>query len=157
MWALDLANQGLGWQARGLVPDGRSHFGYVAVNGIIYMMAGQQGIDAGATFLKSNYSYNPATNAWTRLPTDLPGVRSHLSPCTIAVGGKIYMFGGESAFNADLAEVLEYDPATDAIRHLTPLPAKRASGAAGYIDGKFVFAGGKNNGLFRDTFVAQIA
>lgn len=154
VWALDLNNRAAGWVAKAPIPEGRTHFGIAVVNNIIYIMGGQLNIDANATFLKTNYSYNPATNSWKRL-ADMPTVLSHNSPNTLAVAGQIYLFGGEYKFNFDTAQVLKYDPVGNQFARLTPLPGARAAGAAGYYNGKFVFAGGKNNGFFDDTWIGS--
>ncbi len=149
VWVLDLSKQSLGWRARAPIPDGRTHFGTAVVNGKIYILGGQHGIDKKATFLKSNYMYDPVTNKWTRI-ADLPSNQSHNSPNTLVIGSKIYIFGGEFSYNNDTSRVLEYDPATNRFTTLTPLPAVRASGAAGYVNGKIVFGGGKQAGTFHD-------
>lgn len=151
-WSLDLANQSAGWKTRAPIPDGRSHFGIATVNNKIYIIGGQKGIDETSTMLKTNYVYDPATNVWTRL-ADLPVKRSHLSPAVIPIGNKIYAFGGEEYYNKELADVLEYDPATNKFTKLTSMPGARGSGGVGYVGGKIVFTGGKNNGFFSDTFI----
>lgn len=152
LWALDLTNQSAGWKSKASIPEGRTHFGIAVVNNKIYVMGGQKNIDANASFLKTSYSYDPATNAWKRL-ADMPLARSHNSPNTIVIDNKIYLLGGEYKFNYELADVLRYDPATNTFANLTPLPAKRAAGSAAYIGGKLIFSGGKNNGFFSDTYI----
>ncbi|MDB5326246.1 MAG: Kelch repeat type 1-containing protein, partial [Phycisphaerales bacterium] len=152
VFVLDLAAQSCGWKSVASIPEGRTHFGIAVVNNKIYVIGGQLNIDANATFLKTAYSYDPATNKWTRL-ADLPSPRSHLSPNTFALNGKIYSFGGENIFNHELNLSLVYDPATNKFAQLTPLPALRAAGAAGFVGGHIVFTGGKNNGFFSDTYI----
>jgi N-acetylneuraminic acid mutarotase len=152
VYALDLANQSAGWKAKAPIPEGRTHFGIATVNNRIYIIGGQRDIDANATFLRTAYSYTPATNTWSKL-ADMPGVLSHLSPNTFALGTKIFSFGGEYVFNKDTNQTLQYDVTTNKFTKLTPMPGIRASGAAGFVGGKIVFSGGKNNGFFSDTFI----
>lgn len=151
-WMLDLNNLSAGWVTRASIPEGRTHFGTAVVNGQVYVIGGQIGIDSGSVHLKTSWKYDPATNTWTRL-ADLPQERSHLSPCTVAVGTKIYTFGGEYKYNVDVSTVTEYDTLNNTYRNLTSLPGARASGAAGYINGRFVFTGGKKNGFYADTWI----
>ena len=152
-WALDLANKAAGWKAKAAIPNGRTHFGTAVVNNKLYVLGGQHDIDAKATFLKDAYSYDPTADKWTRL-ADIPSIRSHLSPNTFVIGTKIYAIGGEWKFNYELNNVLVYDTATNkAIDLATPIPALRAAGAAGFVGGKIVFTGGKNNGFFSDTYI----
>jgi N-acetylneuraminic acid mutarotase len=151
-WVLDLANQSAGWKSVAPIPQGRTHFGTAVVNNKIYVIGGQKGIDGNSSMFTTSYSYDPATNVWKRL-ADFSPERSHLSPNTIVVAGKIYTFGGEQYFNKELSEVLEYNPATNTFRKLTSMPGARGAGAAGYVGGKFVFTGGKNNGFFSDTYI----
>lgn len=151
-WMLDLNNLSAGWVTRASIPEARTHFGTAVVNGQIYVLGGQLGIDSGSTHLKSSWKYDPRTNTWTRL-ADLPQKRSHLSPCTVVVGTRIYTFGGEYEFNVDVSTVTEYDTLTNTYRNLTSLPGARGSGAAGYIDGQFIFTGGKKNGFYTDTWI----
>ncbi|MBC7785359.1 MAG: hypothetical protein H7144_16120 [Burkholderiales bacterium] len=155
-WMLDLSNQSAGWQSRASIPEGRTHFGTVVINGAIYAMGGQQDIDAEATFLKTSYRYNPKTDKWNQL-ANMPLQRSHLSPNTIVRDGKILMFGGEWKFNFELAETLSYDPMTNKFTKLTPLPVERASGAAGLIGDQVVFTGGKKHGWFADTYIGTFS
>ena len=155
VWALDVGNQSAGWKTVASIPEGRTHFGIAAVGNNIYVIGGQLNIDANATFLKTAYKYDTVANKWTRI-ADLPSIRSHLSPNTFVVNGKILSFGGEWKFNYELSDVLEYDPTTNKFTTIGHLPAQRAAGAAGYVNGKVVFTGGKNNAFFSDTWIGTL-
>ena len=151
-WALDLSNTAAGWKPRAAIPEARTHFGTVVLNDQLYVMGGQQGVDVSAKMLASAFRYDPRADEWTRL-ANLPIAMSHYSPNTVVRNDKIYMLGGEQSFNVESTQVLEYDPATDEYRTLTPLPTARASGMAGVINGQFIFSGGKNNGWNGDTYI----
>lgn len=151
-WALDLNNPAIGWKTRAPIPQGRTHFGTVVLNGQLYVMGGQDGVDAKANIYKTAYRYDPASDTWTRL-ADLPYVLTHISPATVVRNGKIYMFGGEEFGFAESRGTIEYDPATNKYRSLTALPATRAAAIAGLIDDKFVFSSGLDGTWHDETFV----
>jgi hypothetical protein len=61
--------------------------------------------------------FNPATGALTPREARLPSVRYNHSCATNSATGRIYCFGGFSPGPGyGLAEIVEFDPATDAVR-----------------------------------------
>ncbi len=154
MWMLDLANQSAGWVRRANHPFAMSHFGTAVIDGQIYSIGGQTGVDAGASYFPNSYRYNPATDSWSRI-ADLPFGLSHLSPNTVVRDGRIVIFGGERGFNVDVNNVQEYNPATNSWRQLTALPVSRAAGVAGWLGDRFVFATGKRSGWNNQAYVGQ--
>ena len=96
--------------------------------------------------LDTNEAYDPATNRWeTRSP--MPTARNHAFAG--AVGGKIYVIGGQlgssftaTASNTDAVE--EYDPATDSWGvPRKRMPTSRSGGAFGIYRGLIYVAGGQ--------------
>jgi N-acetylneuraminic acid mutarotase len=72
----------------------------------------------------------------------MPFGRSHIASATIVVNGRIVTLGGETTFQNAVNNVTAYDPGTNTWTDLTGLPASRASGVAGYINGNFYYTTG---------------
>lgn len=151
-WMLDLNDQGAGWQSRAPIPSGRTHFGTVVIDNKMYIMGGQIGIDEGSNYLATSYRYDPATDTWAQL-ANMPIAMSHYSPSTFVKDGRIYLMGGEYQFNFESTQVLEYNPAENSFRTLTPIPIARAAAIAGLIDGKILYTGGKNAYWRNETYI----
>lgn len=151
-WMLDLNNTAAGWKSRAPIPQGKTHFGTVVIDGQMYVMGGQIGVDETATIVATAHRYDPKTNTWTRLK-DLPIPMSHYSPATIARGGKVFLFGGEQHFTQESNQVLEYDPKTNTYQTRTPLPVTRAAAMAGVIGDQIVFSSGLDDWWHNDTYV----
>ena len=113
-------------------------------------------MDETATLLATSFKYDAARDKWTSIKS-LPIPMSHYSPNTIVRNGRIYLFGGEQQFNVESTQVLEYDPAKNSYKTLTPLPVARAAAMAGLIGDKFIYSGGKNAGWKRETYIGTFA
>jgi hypothetical protein len=115
------------------------------VNGRIYQAAGFVN-GAPATQVER---YDIATGRWS-LVAPTPVSINHTSAATY--GGKLYLVGGYMGDPAtfvrgdglSVAIFLEYDPAADRWRELTPPPTKRGAVATGVIGHKLYVAGGWN-------------
>jgi N-acetylneuraminic acid mutarotase len=140
-YVLDLDNTASGWQTAAPLPFGRSHLGVVALGGKIYAVGGQFGNDSGLTTQKYVHSYDPATNAWTRL-ADMQTAIGHIASATFVMGNRIVTAGGETAHGAATDLVYAYDVTTNSWTSMTPLPAKRFSGVAAEIGGDIYFTTG---------------
>jgi N-acetylneuraminic acid mutarotase len=140
-WVLDLDNTGAGWKTLASIPSGKSHLGGVALNGKIYVVAGQKKYDDNAICQSDVHVYNPATNAWTKL-ANMPRALSHHGASTFVYNGRIIVAGGETAPHSPTSKVSAYDPSTNKWTDLTSLPSSRTSGAAGAINGALYFATG---------------
>jgi N-acetylneuraminic acid mutarotase len=142
-YVLDLGNQAAGWTSAAPLPNPRHHAGMVALNGSIYYIGGQHGHDGQLVPQRDVHRYDPATDSWTRL-ADLPiapGL-NHISHSTIALDGRILIFGGQTTHDTAVNTVFAYDPATNAWSQLNPLPAARYSGVAGAINGVIYYTTG---------------
>ena len=69
-----------------------------------------------------------------------PIIRSEVA--VVAMGGKIYVVGGEAGDVKDSPLLQEYDPATDKWRDLAPMPQGASHLAAAVLNGKIYAAGG---------------
>ncbi len=85
--------------------------------------------------------YHPATDTWTR-GADMPIAVTHMA--VSLVDGEIWSIAGFEGNNPGdaIVNVQIYNVEEDAWREGIPLPRKRASGAAVYLDGKVHYYGG---------------
>lgn len=142
------------WSSGASLPTARSHFGYAALNGKIYVIAGQSGNDSGLTTRPEVHVWDPATpDRWTRL-ADLSAPLSHIASSTFVLGNRIIVAGGERDHGEPVSTVYAYDPANNDWEKLTNLPAPRFSGVAAGIDGAIIFTtGGLQTTTWRGEFV----
>jgi len=74
-------------------------------------------------------------------------------PAVVAVGGKVYVFGGETLGSPGLATVETYDPIADTWTPKTPMPTSRRGAAAAVVNGKVYIIGGVAPG---DVFLSSV-
>ena len=73
--------------------------------------------------MNSAYAYDPQADAWTQLASMGTARRCHASA---AVGGKLYVFGGQGGEDEDYLSMAEvYDPASDSWAQVTGLTSAR--------------------------------
>ena len=142
-YALNLDDQGSGWQPREMMPDARSHLGYVSLDGKIWAIGGQYGNDDALETTTTVSEYDPAADAWTNRPP-LPVAISHIASAAFVLDGRIVIAGGETDHNVATNRVTIFDPATNEWKSLTNLPAARFSGVAAAIGGNIYFTGGSS-------------
>lgn len=88
---------------------GRFAGGTAAVDEVIYTIGGHE----GALYGRMNEAYNTTTDTWTT-KAPLPHGDGRYGISAIAVGGKIYTFGGTNIWgNYNNDNIDEYDPSTD--------------------------------------------
>ncbi|WP_277228894.1 malectin domain-containing carbohydrate-binding protein [Hymenobacter sp. YC55] len=144
-YVLDVDNLAAGWQSATPLPSPRNHLAGASLGGKVYAIGGQYGHDQGRDINSLVHVYDPATNAWTRLP-DLPGPRSHFEPGTFTLDGQILIVGG-STNTTDYADILSYSPAVNNWRQFCTLPATLVAPFAQAIGNRLVVAQGA-----RDNF-----
>jgi N-acetylneuraminic acid mutarotase len=134
------------WTFKAPMPGGqRSTMGVAVVNGILYVVGGQQadsGPNAGMTTLVE--AYDPVTNTWTT-KAPLPSVRY-----TMAIGaidGIVYVAGGGDPFGP-LGSVLAFDPATNTWTPRAPMPAVRSGAGSTVANGRLYVVGGSGSSGF---------
>ena len=94
--------------------------------------------------------YDPAADAWTRLPP-LPTPRNHLGAAVI--GGKIHVVGGRIPGDMELTTHEIYDPETRSWTAGPPMPTGRSGIAVVTLrDRLYVFGGETVRRLSRKTF-----
>ena len=87
------------------------------------------------------FRYNPATNAWTKLPTPS---WAHASGAAGVIGGRFYLFGGSEDY-ATHGVIEAYDPATNkwtTKAELSDWSRWREGAGSAVINGKLYVAGG---------------
>jgi N-acetylneuraminic acid mutarotase len=136
VWTFDTA-VGAWASDRAPLPTAREHLAAVTVDGAVYAIGGRWGPSGNLATVER---YDPATDAWDRLP-DLPTARSGLAAAV--VDGRVHVVGGEDlnegrAFDAH--EVL--DPAALRWEAAAPLTAPRHGVAAVGVDGSMYVIGG---------------
>jgi Kelch motif len=146
-WTLSLSG-GTTWQSSTPLPVARNHLGAVTLNGKIYAVGGQQGQDAAAVYRSNVDVWDPATTSWKAVAA-LPSARSHIAGATFAMGSRIIVLGGETAYGVSTAQSIAYDPLLDVWTQLTPLPVSIHSGVAGDLGGVIYYTAG---GFAASTF-----
>lgn len=150
-WTLDLDDPAAAWQPLPLAfPNPRNHMGVATLGGRIYAVGGQWDTATYNQPQTSVHRFDPAEGEWTEL-APLPVPTSHIAS-TIAIGGRIVVFGGEQVRHGNpVNDVLAYDPAEDSWTALTPIPddpnetrdwGSRA-GVVGFIDGAIYYVRGE--------------
>jgi N-acetylneuraminic acid mutarotase len=110
------------WESIAPMPTARWFPGTTAVDGKIYVIAGNK--DSNTAPLNVVEVYDPLTNSW-ETKTPMPTPRAQLSACT--VDGKIYVIGGSSGPSTwtPVPNVDIYDPATDSWSKGADMPNPR--------------------------------
>ena len=139
------------WTTAAPMPDPRNHFSGIALGGKIYAIGGQFNHDIDPVDTALVHEYDPVTDSWSR-KADLPFIRSHFEPGTIAVDGKIIIAGGRTGTQNCTDKVTEYNPATDTWTELFTMPSCRLAPSAKIIDEEmFLSHGGVVSVLFPTT------
>ena len=159
-FVLDLNNLESGWTNLAPLPDPRQHMGSIVYGRKIYIIGGQIGNDATSVAQKDVYSYDPATDRWTKL-ADLPVPpnakgRSHIYSSIAVIGDRILVVGGEIVWKVNTDIVSAYSPATDTWENLTPLPVASGGGIAGVIKNNIYYTtGNRSSATFKGLPVAD--
>jgi N-acetylneuraminic acid mutarotase len=78
------------WTTKAPLPSQRSAPGVGVVNGLLYVVGGEQQNDC--TFTNTNFAYDPSADSWTSkasMPT------RHRYPSVAVAGGLMYVMGGD--------------------------------------------------------------
>lgn len=126
------------WTSCAPLPEARVKPGLCAVNGRLYALGGRHGVAETTSIV----FYDPATNTWSKVG-DLPlGVRH--APAAQA-GGLIYLTGGSTLVGGkgDIqAKVWRFDPATNEVEEVAPMPEARVAHCLVEVDGQLLALGG---------------
>lgn len=108
------------------------------------------GLDKLGTFYKDFYSYDPATNKWSTVLAQFPGVaRARATAFGLDNVHKGYVVGGSTDNNLFLSDVYSYDATTGTWSQDQGLPFDKRAGASSFVlDGKgYVLGGYDGNNL----------
>lgn len=147
-WVLDLAAPAAGWVTAAPLPNPRNHFGYALLNGRIYAIGGQHLKDERYGAQDDVHAYDLATGRWEQV-ADLPFPRSHTHTATVVVNSRIVLAGGltNGSFPVTIADVVSYDPGTNAWIVLPPLPDVRQAAVAQWVGQRLYVITGTPRGI----------
>jgi len=121
-----------------------------SIDGILYHLNACDGFG----FHKKIFDkYNPATHAWTLLPSP-PNFHADTSVGEV-IDGKFYAVGGHDPANNLVSALDVYDPTTNSWTTKAPIPTPRNFVSGGVIDGKLYVAGGWD-GVFPVTSLSTV-
>lgn len=109
-----------------------------AANGKLYLFGGSTAAFSGA--VAETWTYDPATNAWTRLP-DMPTARGGATAQVL--GGSVYVAGGMTADGASTAVVERFDLATGTWHPGPTMATARDNPGSAVVDGRLYVFGGR--------------
>ncbi|HEU0165134.1 MAG TPA: kelch repeat-containing protein [Thermomicrobiales bacterium] len=134
-WRYDVASDR--WDEEPVLPQGpRGALGCTALDGKVYVVGGSSR-DLGGPATNDAAAYDPATGAWTTLPS-LPTAREHLS--VGSADGLLIAVGGRDGSNVDISMTSAnevFDPKTGAWEKRAALPVPR-SGMGVAADGSHI-------------------
>ena len=148
------------WSSKAALPTARSGLAATAVNGIIYVIGGDNAIapSPSANVFKpvtTVEAYDPVANSWTT-KAPMPTARERFA--VAAVGGVIYVFGGlvpDASFVKKTTSVEAYDVATNTWSAKAPLRTARDSLASAAIGGVVYVMGGRVDAAPFDVGVVE--
>jgi len=157
-YVLNLAEVDEGWERVADLPNPRNHLGGVAVNGKLYAIGGQRGLEDDSRASDDLHVYDPATNLWTK-PAELPERLSHFNAATVLFDRYIITVGGENPHNIGRKDVFAYDTLKDKWAKMTDLPGFRRAGIAGIVGTKLIQSTGyfQTQGQTKTTWIAELA
>jgi N-acetylneuraminic acid mutarotase len=152
-WVLDLRHP-TKWVTAAAMPDPRNHLGYVETGGKIYAIGGQHDLDEDTGNDAAVHAYDVVKGTWSAVAS-LPRVTSHVHNATFASGGKVMIVGGSTAGEKSLADVLSYDPASNAWKAVGQFPVPISAAVADLINGHIIVTGGTSSGSvpMNDTWI----
>lgn len=142
-FALDLTNQGAGWQPRASMPEPRCHLAGAVLGGEVWAVGGQFNHDTNPTDTRFVHAYDPLLDSWRAGPL-MPEPRSHFEPATFVDSGLLYIAGGKDLTTGReiLSDMLELDPVLETWSYIPPLPNARYGPGAQLIGGRVYAANG---------------
>ncbi len=145
------------WRDGATMPTPRGALAVAVLDGKIHAIGGnapngadlaphEHGATQGDNSVATHEVYDPATNAWTRLPP-MPTPRNHLGAA--AVGGALHVVGGRVGGDMELTTHEIYDPAAGSWTGGAPLPTGRSGIAVVAHGGRVYVFGGETVGILR--------
>jgi N-acetylneuraminic acid mutarotase len=137
-----------------LMPNPAINAGAAVVNDIIYVVGGNEGLNATDPRSNTIDAFDPVTETWNVTPlAPMPTPRA--GAAVEAVGNLIYVIGGQLDSGLGYTDVMEiYDTLTDSWSVGNPLPgAKRHGSGSAEKDGIIYIAGGVTIGpVYQNLF-----
>jgi N-acetylneuraminic acid mutarotase len=129
------------WTTEASMSMARGGLGAASWDNEIYAIGGRDGGTFGSgTIFGLNEVYNPMANSWTTLAPMLIPVSDNYA--TLALGGKVYVFGGATSPGTVIGAVQIYDIASNSWSFGLAMPTPRAAAMAGIINGEIAVFGG---------------
>ena len=130
------------WSTRASMPAYGACGGSAVISGRIYVFSGCTRSSTGARLDAGLlHRYNPTTNSWATLKA---APVTHFRPVVGAIGGKLYVVGGNNGSGTAMRRVDMYDPATNTWSSRKGMPTARTNAGAAIIGGKLYVVGGRN-------------
>lgn len=129
------------WEAIANPPNSHNSGMIGEIDGKLYAAGGSTTVDV----------YDPATDKWTTMKSEMPTDRGHTSGAI--VGGKLYVVAGDiggHSVNTDANE--EFDPVKDNWTIRAPIPVKRGSIQAVSWMGRVIVMGGQDGRTNVDSY-----
>ncbi len=127
------------WETRAALPEANSECAVTELDGLVYVIGGYP---ASRVTVPTVQVYDASTDRWS-LTTPLPTPLNH--SVAAAVGGRIYVIGGQSDSGGSsfVDLVFAYDPATRAWSAREPMLSPRSAMASAVIGTRIYVAGGR--------------
>jgi N-acetylneuraminic acid mutarotase len=136
------------WTTKANMPAAGGCGGSAVIAGKLYVFSGCKLLSTGAQDAAGLlHRYNPATNSWVTLHA---APVAHFQPAVGAIGGKLYVAGGNVA-GAASRRLDVYDPATNTWTTKAAMPTARVAMAATVLGGKLYVVGGRNGTNYLDA------
>ncbi len=100
------------------------------------------------------YAFDPETGTYEELPP-LPSVQN--GPGGVAVGGRVYAFGGANEFANAVPTTRAYDPALHQWVELSPMTSARRDVAVTAVGNDVYVIGGENGGALQTVEIYDVA
>jgi N-acetylneuraminic acid mutarotase len=137
------------WSTRAQMPAYGACGGSALMSGQLYVFSGCTRSSSGAEIdARLLHRYNPTNNTWTTLRQ---APVTHFRPVVAAVGGKLYVVGGNNGSGAAIGRVDMYDPVTNTWSTLASMPTPRMNAGAAFLGGKLYVVGGKSGPAYLNT------
>lgn len=108
------------------------------------------GVDDNGDKLKDFWSYNPATNTWSKVDAEFPGTARY-SGVAFAINDKGYVGTGVDT-NGETKDFYEYSPSSNTWEQIPFTGSKRRDACAFVIGTKAYFVSGANSQLSESKF-----
>ena len=140
------------WSTRAPMPTYGACGGSAVIAGRVYVFSGCTRSSTGSSINAGLlHRYNPAMNTWTTLP---PAPMTHFRPVVAAIGGKLYVVGGNNASGTAMRRVDMYDPETNIWVTRRAIPTARMNAGAATLGGKLYVVGGRSGTAYLNTVEA---